>query len=83
MTMKDIDIGMTCTCMTEDTATALVKVLDYAKRQDEAALEKVKKKTVTTPLITRESYTKALREDIEIIDLVIGAVKKVKICPRK
>lgn len=83
MTMKDVDIGMTCTCMTEDTGTALVKVLEYAKRQDEIALEKVKKKTATTPAITRESYLKALREDIEIIDLVMNEVKKVKICPQK
>ena len=83
MTMKDVDIGMTCTCMTEDTKTALLKILNYAKSQDEAALKKVKDKTITSPAITRESYLRALNDDIRIIDLVRSEIKDVKICPRE
>ncbi|KKM45067.1 hypothetical protein LCGC14_1561340 [marine sediment metagenome] len=83
MIMKDVDIGMECSCMTEDTKTALLRILDYAKRQDEAALKKVEEKTITSPAITRESYLRALNDDIRIIDLVRSEIKAVKVCPRE
>jgi len=69
--------------MTEDTKTALLRILDYAKRQDEAALKKVEEKTITSPAITRESYLRALNDDIRIIDLVRSEIKAVKVCPRE
>lgn len=81
MTME-ADIEIKCECMTEDAKTGLILVLDYAKNQDEIALDKVKKKVTDYPAIARESYIKAIRKDIDTIAALRSAIKKVKVCPQ-
>lgn len=78
-------IGLRCECMTEDTKTALLKVLDFGRGYDEKSLEEVENRKLDDGYTSydQRQRIKAIRKDISIIDLVKAEVKKTDICPRK